>query len=143
MQSTVVLDTRVVCGSGGGPDKTILNSPRFLAPAGYRMVCAYMHPPADAGGETARVTPSGELDMATVAEFEAQLRGARERGFRRLVVDLRELDFMDSTGLTLLTRWTLDARSDGFEFAVIPGSERIQRLFELTRLSPHFTFLDG
>ena len=30
----VVLDARVVCGTGGGPDKTILNSPRFLAPAG-------------------------------------------------------------------------------------------------------------
>src|SRR5205823_5168756 len=45
----VVLDARVVTGSGGGPDKTILNSPRFLEPLGYRMVCAYLHPPADAG----------------------------------------------------------------------------------------------
>jgi glycosyltransferase involved in cell wall biosynthesis len=43
----VVLHTRVVCGAGGGPDKTILNSPRFLAPAGYRVLCAYMHPPWD------------------------------------------------------------------------------------------------
>jgi glycosyltransferase involved in cell wall biosynthesis len=48
-QMPVVLDTRVVCGSGGGPDKTILNSPRFLSRAGYRMLCAYMHPPSDAG----------------------------------------------------------------------------------------------
>ncbi|MCI0682536.1 MAG: glycosyltransferase [Gemmataceae bacterium] len=47
----VVLDTRVVCGSGGGPDKTILNSPRFFAKAGYRMLCGYMHPPADPGFE--------------------------------------------------------------------------------------------
>jgi len=46
---TVVLDTRVVSGSGGGPDKTILNSPRFLQKAGYRNLCAYMHPPGDAG----------------------------------------------------------------------------------------------
>ena len=45
----VVLDTRVVSGTGGGPDKTILNSPRFLTAAGYRMLCAYMHPPGDAG----------------------------------------------------------------------------------------------
>ena len=28
---------------------------------------------------------------------------------------------MDSTGLTVLTRWTFDAQRDGFEFAVIPG----------------------
>src|SRR5262245_7342137 len=45
----VVLDTRVVTGTGGGPDKTILNSPRFLSAAGYRMLCAYMHPPGDPG----------------------------------------------------------------------------------------------
>jgi glycosyltransferase involved in cell wall biosynthesis len=46
----VVLHTRVVAGSGGGPDKTILNSGRFLAPE-YRTLCAYMHPPRDPGFE--------------------------------------------------------------------------------------------
>src|SRR5438067_1964725 len=50
----VVLETRVVAGSGGGPDKTILNSPRFLTAAGYRMLCAYMHPPGDPGFEQLR-----------------------------------------------------------------------------------------
>jgi glycosyltransferase involved in cell wall biosynthesis len=45
----VVLHARVVSGTGGGPDKTILNSPRFLEPAGYRALCAYMHPPGDPG----------------------------------------------------------------------------------------------
>jgi glycosyltransferase involved in cell wall biosynthesis len=50
----VILDARVVTGAGGGPDKTILNSPRFLAPLGYRMVCAYMHPPRDPGFDVLR-----------------------------------------------------------------------------------------
>ena len=51
---TVVLDARVVTGAGGGPEKTILNSPRFLAPLGYRMICAYLHPPGDPGFEVLR-----------------------------------------------------------------------------------------
>jgi glycosyltransferase involved in cell wall biosynthesis len=51
----VVLDARVVNGSGGGPDKTILNQPRFLAPAGYRNLCAYLHPPDDPGFEQLRL----------------------------------------------------------------------------------------
>jgi glycosyltransferase involved in cell wall biosynthesis len=51
----VVLDVRVVSGSGGGPDKTILNQPRFLEPAGYRNVCAYMYPPEDPGFEQLRL----------------------------------------------------------------------------------------
>jgi len=49
-----VLETRVVKGSGGGPDKTILNSPRFLAESGYRTLCAYLHPPGDPGFEQLR-----------------------------------------------------------------------------------------
>jgi glycosyltransferase involved in cell wall biosynthesis len=50
----VVFDTRVVTGAGGGPEKTILNSPRFLDPLGYRMLCGYLHPPADPGYEVIR-----------------------------------------------------------------------------------------
>jgi len=49
----VVLHTRVVTESGGGPDKTILNSPRYLTPD-YRVLCAYMHPPNDPGFEQLR-----------------------------------------------------------------------------------------
>lgn len=49
--SKVVLDVRVVTGTGGGPDKTILNSPRFLNDCGYSSWCAYLHPPGDAGFE--------------------------------------------------------------------------------------------
>src|SRR5947208_8641004 len=50
----VILETRVVCGSGGGPDKTILNSPRHLWAAGYKTLCAYMHPPRDPGFQQIR-----------------------------------------------------------------------------------------
>ena len=41
-------------GSGGGPDKTILNSPRFLKDAGYRMLCAYLRPPTTPALRTLR-----------------------------------------------------------------------------------------
>lgn len=67
----VVLDARVVKGSGGGPDKTILNSPRFLLPAGYRNLCAYMHPPGDSGFEQLR---------KKAAEREAPFVAVPDRG---------------------------------------------------------------
>jgi glycosyltransferase involved in cell wall biosynthesis len=47
----LVLHVRGVTGNGGGPEKTILNSARFLLPLGYNCICAYMHPPADSGFE--------------------------------------------------------------------------------------------
>jgi glycosyltransferase involved in cell wall biosynthesis len=55
----VVLDARVVTGSGGGPDKTILNSPRYLTDLGYRMLCGYLHPPGDPGFDDLRAKADG------------------------------------------------------------------------------------
>jgi anti-sigma B factor antagonist len=84
----------------------------------------------------------GELDIATVRVVEQRLREALDGGGRRLVVDLRGLEFMDSTGLTLLMRWAIGSQRDGYELALVRGEDRIQRLFELTGLSAHFTFVD-
>ena len=67
----VILDTRVVTGAGGGPEKTILNSPRFLEPLGYRMVCAYAHPPGDPGFAVLR---------ASAAKYRAPLVSVPDRG---------------------------------------------------------------
>jgi anti-anti-sigma factor len=47
---------------------------------------------------------------------------------------------MDSTGLTLLVRWEVGARNDGYDLAVIPGQKPIQRLFTITGLDRQFTF---
>lgn len=83
----VVFDTRVVTGAGGGPEKTILNSPRFLESLGYRMVCGYLHPPGDPGYEVIRakaeaaraplvsIPDSGFWDWRVVREL---LRACRE-----------------------------------------------------------------
>lgn len=44
-----VLHTRVVTGTGGGPEKTILNSPRYLRAYGVDCACLFMRPPRDPG----------------------------------------------------------------------------------------------
>ena len=49
-----VLHVRVVTGTGGGPEKTILNSPRLLAERGYEGLCVFLHPPGDPGIEDLR-----------------------------------------------------------------------------------------
>lgn len=49
MNRGVVLHARIVSGRGGGPEKTILNSARFLEASGYRSIPAYLHAPGDDG----------------------------------------------------------------------------------------------
>jgi len=67
----MVLHTRVVAGSGGGPDKTIMRSPRYVDPAKLRMAAAYIHPAGDEGIETIR---------EQAAEFGCPLHLIPERG---------------------------------------------------------------
>lgn len=50
----MVLHARVVAGSGGGPDKTILRSARYAHAHGLRMGAVYLHPRGDDGIETLR-----------------------------------------------------------------------------------------
>ncbi len=49
-----ILHVRIATGAGGGPEKTIVNSPRYLAERGYRSIVAYLHPPHDPGFEVIR-----------------------------------------------------------------------------------------
>ena len=55
-------------------------------------------------GDAAVIIPTGELALATAPALEDALQGAFEDGSGRVVLDLRELEFIDSSGLrTLLT----------------------------------------
>jgi anti-sigma B factor antagonist len=87
--------------------------------------------------------PEGDLDMGTADEVEAMIREAVQSGAQRVVIDLRGLHFMDSSGLTLLTRWNNASNRDGFDLELIRGPDRIQRLFTLTGLHEYFTFTAG
>jgi anti-anti-sigma factor len=76
-----------------------------------------------------RITPRGELDVATQAALREVL--ARHAGAPSLTLDLAELRFLDTSGLRLILETAEAARRDAGGFAVLPGRPAIQRLFEL------------
>jgi anti-sigma B factor antagonist len=88
------------------------------------------------------VVPRGEVDVASVGEIEAALRELRESGFNRLVLDLRHVTFMDSTGLRLMLAWDEEARRDGMEFGLVAGGPAVQRLLEIAGVRARLTFVD-
>ena len=90
-----------------------------------------------------RVFALGSLDVATVPALEAQLGELRDAGFRRLIVDLSKLGFMDSTGLRLLLKWDAEARQDGFSIELVPGPPAVQRVFELTGTAGLLPFINS
>jgi anti-anti-sigma factor len=74
----------------------------------------------------------GELDMATVPVLERSLLETETAGADPVVIDLRGLDFMDSSGLMMLFRAHERAREAGRRIAVINGGGQAHRLFEIT-----------
>jgi anti-anti-sigma factor len=79
------------------------------------------------------VRPVGEIDLATVAAVEAPLDDLWSSGFRTIVLDLRWVPFMDSTGLRLLIRHSRQAAQDGKDLHVeIAEGGAVHRLLEVT-----------
>jgi len=88
------------------------------------------------------ISLAGELDIATAPRIEEALRAAEEKGPALLVLDLRELEFMDSTGLRTILAADARAGESGRRLAVVQGDENIRRVFEVTRLYERVEIVD-
>ena len=80
----------------------------------------------------------GELDVATVHTLRAELDGIVD--VRRLVLDLRALSFIASTGLHLLVRLHHRAQRDGFELALLAPLAPVDRGIRLAGLHQKLPF---
>jgi len=93
------------------------------------------------GGAT-RIAPSGELDIATNPLLEHAIAEATSEPGARLVLDLRELTFMDSTGLRTLAQTNARAANDGFTLAIVRGPRQIDRVLEISGLGALLPLVD-
>jgi anti-sigma B factor antagonist len=94
-------------------------------------------------GTVAVVAPTGELDLSGATVLEAELdRLAEEPELGAVVLDLRGLEFMDSSGLRLVVLADMRAREAGRRFALIRGGDTVHRVFEITRMSDRLDFVD-
>jgi anti-sigma B factor antagonist len=83
----------------------------------------------------------GELDLVTAAELEATAASVCDEGIGELVLDLRGLSFVDSSGVrSILACW--DRARGRCGFLLIPGPPAVQRTFEVTGLIDRLPF-DG
>jgi anti-sigma B factor antagonist len=87
--------------------------------------------------------PRGELDLATAPEFEAAILGALEAG-RPVVVDLRQLDFMDSSGVRVLITAHAKAGDHGERLTLVrpaPGGA-VERILEIAGIDQALRMVD-
>jgi anti-anti-sigma factor len=89
------------------------------------------------------IAVSGELDLAAGPALEQELAHAEQSGATLVIVDLRGLEFIDSTGLGILIKAHRQAEEAGRQFAVVRGPSQVQRLLGLTGLEERLTVVDA
>lgn len=93
-------------------------------------------------GDATLVSVVGELDIATADRLSKALAEVQVGSGGRLVVDLGEVEFMDSTGLRLLIGANRRAGESDYAFVVVTGASPAKRVFELTKMDEHITVVD-
>lgn len=86
----------------------------------------------DAG--TVCVEVAGEFDLWRAYDFDQCLQAIEAEGVDTLVLDLREVRFLDSAGLARIMAANRRAARNGHRFAVVRGCRAVERLFALTAL---------
>ena len=89
------------------------------------------------------ISVSGELDLASSPALEEELERVAQSDAQLVVVDLRNLEFMDSTGLSVLVRAHQRASENGQRFGVVKGPQQVQRLLTLTGVADRLTLADS
>ncbi|MFJ6788239.1 STAS domain-containing protein [Streptomyces angustmyceticus] len=85
--------------------------------------------------EVAVVTVSGDLDGATGTSLHHQLANQIVHGRRFLVLDLRAVPFMDSSGLNIIIRASNEAKRLDGSLHLAAVSDVVLRLLDLTGIS--------
>jgi anti-anti-sigma factor len=91
----------------------------------------------------ARICPLGDVDAGTVDRIRRQIERCTAAGARLVALDLRGATFVDATGVHLVLAADAASRADGWEFRLIGGPARLQRVFDLTGSRAPLPFLSS
>jgi anti-anti-sigma factor len=92
-------------------------------------------------GSAQVVVVRGEIDLATADAVRADLNAALERS-ETVVLDLREVAFMDTQGLAVVIEAQQAAADTQTRFAIARAPDHVHRLFDMIGLTPRLTVVD-
>ena len=84
------------------------------------------------GHDAVHVAPAGEVDLSTAGVLQKHVETQLEQGCARLLLDLHDVSFMDSTGVRLVLELARRAQDAPWELSVIRMPPTVHRVFELS-----------
>jgi anti-sigma B factor antagonist len=92
---------------------------------------------------TAVVAVRGEIHLATAPEFSERLNTVVAAGHTAVIVDLTEVGFIDSTGLSVLLNALRRITRAGGTLTLVCTNPTVMRLFEVTKMDTTFTIVES
>ena len=96
----------------------------------------------DAGGKTI-VAVGGEIDVYTAPKLRDKITELVGEGHHQLVIDMENVDFLDSTGLGVLVGGLKKVRAHDGSMELICSQDRLLKIFRITGLAKVFTIHDS
>ena len=96
---------------------------------------------AEQDEHTCRVKLTGEFDLSSrqlADDVYASVNGAQN-----VVLDLSDLEFIDSIGIHFVVTAHERAKQEGKAFTIVPGGPQVSRVFNLVGLDDVLPFADG
>lgn len=93
-------------------------------------------------GAATIVAAAGEIDVFTAPDLDAELTKAVDSGQGNMIIDLREVSFLDSTGLGILVKCLKQAKTAGGSLRLVVSSEKIRKIFDITGLDAAMPIFD-
>jgi anti-sigma B factor antagonist len=91
-----------------------------------------------ADGDLHIIEVGGEIDVYTAPQLREQILTAIDKGHHVLVIDVRRVEFLDSTGLGVLVGALKRVRAEGGSLDIVCTQERILKIFQITGLDKVF-----
>jgi anti-sigma B factor antagonist len=88
--------------------------------------------------KSAIVDVAGEIDLGSSPAFQQALLKLLDDKPKRVIVNLSEVSYMDSSGVASLVRLLSKARKQNAEVSLVGMSSRVRTVFEITRLDGIF-----
>jgi anti-anti-sigma factor len=115
------------------PDTHVTDEDDSRALAGFSLI-------VEPHREVLWIKLAGELDIVSASVLGERVRELRAAGFDQLIIDLRDLLFVDVVGVRQLLSLARDAQEVGWKLWLIDGKDQVHRLFVLTDMLQQLPF---
>jgi anti-sigma B factor antagonist len=91
---------------------------------------------------TVIVQPIGDVDLANSTELRSHLKDALQRSSTGIVIDLANVNYMDSSGVATLVECLQTTRNSGMSLRLCQLTERVLSVFQIARLDGVFEIVN-